>query len=293
MKKKDEIIEILSCFPPELYGEIEKTLSYYQVEEIRLRAKQKPRIRMCGKETEFSSIIITAEMLRDILSRAARYSVHSYAESLKNGFITLAGGHRLGICGSAVLEDGQVSGIRAISSINLRIARQPDWNIAPASMLQNGKLASTLILAPPGLGKTTLLRNMIADIAKSGKTVSVIDERCEIAALREGSPQFEIGGSTDVLEGCSKKQAAIMLLKTMSPDVLAFDEITAPEDVEAVSLCAHCGIEVLASAHAASIEDLKRRVLYQKLLSLKLFQQIVTIRLVDGKRIYETEGMEV
>lgn len=292
--KKDEIAEILSCFPPERYAEIKNELSAHQVEEIRLRANQKPKIRIAGKEQAFFSDgdMITHEMLRDILSRAAKYSVHSYAESLKNGFITLSGGHRLGLCGSAVLEDGQVQGIRAISSINLRIAKQPRWEKAPASMWLDEKLVSTLVVSPPGFGKTTLLRGMISEVSDKGMTVSVADERCEIAAMRDGVPQFDLGESTDVLEGCAKKQAAAMLLKTMSPDVLAFDEITAPEDLEAISLCGHCGVTVLASAHAASMEDLTRRELYQKLLTLKLFKQVIIIGIENGKRTYKSKRLE-
>ncbi len=263
------------------------------MEELLLRAGRPPSVRRAGGERELELAAVTAQELREILSRAARYSVHSYAESLKHGYITLAGGHRLGICGTAAEENGQVIGVRGLSSVNLRIARQiTDVAAQIAPWIGEDAPQSVLLLSPPGFGKTTLLREWVRLISDRGYTVAIADERSEVAALADGVPQFAVGRCTDVLENCTKKQAALMLLKTMSPALLAFDEITAPEDVEAVSLCAHCGTAVIASAHAADVDDLRQRPLYRALLALHVFGYAVVIERKDGRRNYRMERLE-
>nr|WP_297172250.1 stage III sporulation protein AB [uncultured Agathobaculum sp.] len=283
----------IACLPPARAAQLAMLDRQEQIEELRLRVGQPPAVKRFGEEAQLNMAPVAAEELRDTLSRAARYSVHSYAESLKHGFVTLSGGHRLGVCGTVAEENGQVIGVRGLSSLNLRVARQfggLDAQIEP--WLEAGAPQSTLLLSPPGFGKTTLLREWVRLVSDRGYTVAVADERGEIAALADGAPQFQVGRCTDVLEGCSKKQAALMLLKTMSPALLAFDEITAPEDVEAVSLCAHCGTTVLASAHAADVDDLRRRPLYRRLLGLGVFRRAVVIGRKGKERYYRMERLE-
>lgn len=288
--------QALDCLPPLRIAQLSALEEQAAIEELRLRAGYAPAVKTISGERSLSFPIVTADELREILSRAARYSVHSYAESLKHGFVTLTGGHRLGVCGTVASENGQVIGIRGLSSINLRIARQvpalekeiSSWLIEESKRFPR----STLLLSPPGWGKTTLLREWVRLVSERGYTVGVADERGEIAALLDGIPQFSVGRCTDVLEGCDKKRAAVMLLKTMSPALLALDEITAPSDVEAAALCAHCGTAVIASAHAATLEDLRRRPLYRELLALHLFEQVVIIEKQDGARRYRLEELE-
>ena len=186
-----------------------------------------------------------------------------------------------------------VVGVRGLASLNLRIARQFTGLAAQiVPWIGDGAPQSVLLLSPPGLGKTTLLREWVRLISDKGYTVAVADERSEIAALADGVPQFDVGRCTDVMEGCDKKQAALMLLKTMSPALLAFDEITAPADVEAVSLCAHCGTAVIASAHAANVDDLRQRPLYRALLELGVFGRAVVITRKGQERCYRMERLE-
>ena len=264
-----------------------------EIEELRLRVGLPPAVRIAGRESPLACAPVSAQELRETLSRAARYSVHSYAESLRHGFVTLTGGHRLGVCGTVAQENGQVIGVRGLSSLNLRVARQhPDLAEQIALWVGEKPPQSVLLLSPPGLGKTTLLREWVRLISDRGYTVAVADERSEIAALADGAPQFAVGRCTDVLEGCSKKQAALMLLRTMSPALIAFDEITAPADLEAVSLCAHCGAAVLASAHAADLDDLRRRPLYRSLLGLHVFRRAVVIAWKGKERCYRMERLE-
>lgn len=285
--------QALACLPENRAAALAETAGQEKIEELRLRCGEAPCVRIDGRERPLALPPVTADELRETVSRASRYSLHSFADSMKNGFLPLAGGHRLGLCGTAVTESGEVTGIRRISSLNLRIARQIDSLDGVILPYIEGKpLFSLLVLAPPGCGKTTLVREWVRLVSDAGHTVAVADERGEIAGLSEGVPQFRIGRHTDILEGCSKKQAALMLLKTMSPELLAMDEITSPEDIEAVALCAHCGTAVLATAHAADLTDLGRRPLYRRLLSLGVFERVLVISRADGKRTYRMEKTE-
>ena len=285
--------QAISCLPPPRAAQLAALDRQGEVEELRLRAGQPPAAKTAEGEQPLDLRPVTAQELRETLSRAARYSVHSYAESLKNGFVTLGGGHRLGVCGTVAEENGQVVGVRGLASLNLRIARQFTGLAAQiAPWIGDGAPQSVLLLSPPGLGKTTLLREWVRLVSDKGYTVAVADERSEIAALADGVPQFDVGRCTDVMEGCDKKQAALMLLKTMSPALLAFDEITAPADVEAVSLCAHCGTAVVASAHAADVDDLRQRPLYRVLLELGVFGRAVVITRKGQERCYRMERLE-
>lgn len=285
--------QAISCLPPPRAAQLAALDRQGEVEELRLRAGQPPAVKTAEGEQPLDLRPVTAQELRETLSRAARYSVHSYAESLKNGFVTLGGGHRLGVCGTVAEENGQVVGVRGLASLNLRIARQFTGLAAQiAPWIGDGAPQSVLLLSPPGLGKTTLLREWVRLVSDKGYTVAVADERSEIAALADGVPQFDVGRCTDVMEGCDKKQAALMLLKTMSPALLAFDEITAPADVEAVSLCAHCGTAVVASAHAADVDDLRQRPLYRALLELGVFGRAVVITRKGQERCYRMERLE-
>ena len=285
--------QAISCLPPPRAAQLAALDRQGEVEELRLRAGQPPAAKTAEGEQPLDLRPVTAQELRETLSRAARYSVHSYAESLKNGFVTLGGGHRLGVCGTVAEENGQVVGVRGLASLNLRIARQFTGLAAQiVPWIGDGAPQSVLLLSPPGLGKTTLLREWVRLVSDKGYTVAVADERSEIAALADGVPQFDVGRCTDVMEGCDKKQAALMLLKTMSPALLAFDEITAPADVEAVSLCAHCGTAVIASAHAANVDDLRQRPLYRALLELGVFGRAVVITRKGQERCYRMERLE-
>lgn len=286
-------MQAIACLPEERAAALSRVAEQERIEELRLRCGEAPSVRIGGAERPLSLAPVTADELRETVSRAARYSVHSYAESMRQGFLPLEGGHRLGLCGTAVAENGSVTGVRRISSLNLRVARQIDaLDDIIAPYIGEGAPFSLLVLAPPGCGKTTLVREWVRLVSDAGHTTAVADERGEIAGLAEGVPQFRIGRCTDILEGCTKKQAALMLLKTMSPALVAMDEITSPEDIEAVALCAHCGTAVLADAHAAGPSDLRRRPLYRRLLSLGVFERVLTIEQKDGKRSYRMEKTE-
>ena len=241
------------------------------------------------------SSLVTAEDLEQMLGAVTEYSRYACIETLRRGFLPLRGGFRLGVCGSAVVRDGEVSNLKEISSLSLRIVCEEvglGSNIAPQLFDENGRLLSTLILSPPGGGKTTLLRDLIrvlslGDSEHRALRVAVIDERCELAVCCKGRPQMELGNHTDVLSLCPKAEGIPMVLRGMNPQVIAVDEITAAEDIRAMCLAANCGVGLLASIHAADTGELTQKPLFQELLRAKVFSRCVTIRQDGGGRTYE------
>lgn len=265
-------------------------------EEIRLRAGRGLfTADSSGRETRVldgsRDIAVEEETLRQTLELATRASLQGLNEKLASGFLPLPGGHRLGICGTAAVREGRTVSFRNLSSLNLRIACPAEdvgREVLP-SLMEGGKFRSTLILAPPGEGKTTLLRDLIRLLGREGIRTGLVDERGEVAALRGGVPQLDIGPLADVMDGCPKGEGLTLLIRTMAPQVLAADEITAPEDAAALCHGANCGVQVLATAHGGSLEELKRRSLYRPLLEERVFRYLVTISRREGGRTYQVE----
>ncbi|WP_438448800.1 stage III sporulation protein AA [Gorillibacterium sp. sgz5001074] len=226
-----------------------------------------------------------------LLELLTRHSLYSFEEELRRGFITVEGGHRVGLAGRTVLEDGRVKQIRDVSGFNLRIARElrgcglrvlPDL-LDPAERT----VRHTLIISPPGYGKTTLLRDLIRMISTGewpvpeyggGRKVGVVDERSELAASVRGVPRFDLGPRTDVMDGCPKAEGMLMMIRSMSPEVLAVDEIGRPEDAAAVHEAVHAGIRVLATAHGSNREDALRRPALRELAAEGVFSRYVVLR---------------
>ncbi len=269
-----------------------------RAEEVRLRAGQAMTLVMDGKERSLGGAPVQTAELEQLVELASRASLHAVLDQLRQGYLTLAGGHRIGLCGSARLREGEIRGLQPYSSANVRIARSVRGIAGPllARLCPRGSFGSTLILAPPGAGKTTLLRDLVRSLSDGEGTeplrVSLADERGEVAALRGGIPQLEVGARTDVLEGCPKARAMMLLLRAMNPQVLAADEITDPADIQALRQAAGCGVALLATAHGLGREDLQRRILYRPALEEGLFQRLVTIRREGEKRIYTVEVLE-
>ncbi len=264
--------------------------------ELRVRAGSCVAAVLPEGEVPLGGDRVTGEDLRLLVEIATGASAHAARETVRRGFIPCRGGVRVGLCGSVILADGEISGFSHLSSACIRIAREVRGiadGLLPA-LYRAGIPRSTLIVSPPGGGKTTLLRELVRRIsggsaAGPGVRVGLCDERGEIAALRAGAPELDVGPRTDVLDACPKAEAVMMLLRTMNPQVIALDEITAAEDVRAIEYAANCGVELMATAHAATVSDLKSRPLYRDILGH--FENLIVIREARGRRDYElTKG---
>ena len=268
-----------------------------RAEELRLRAGWPMTALIDGAERPLGGPPVKPGELERLVEIASGASLHTVLDQVRRGYLTMEGGHRIGLCGTAALQEGEIRSLRAISSANLRIARQVRGAAAPVldGLCPGGRLADTLILAPPGLGKTTLLRDLIRSVSEGEGCVplrvALADERGEVAALYRGLPQLEVGRRTDVTEGCPKAQGLMLLLRAMNPQVLAVDEITAPEDGRALSEAAGCGVTLLATAHGEDRADLERRPLYRPLLEAGLFRFLVRIRRAGEGRAYTVEEL--
>ena len=253
-------------------------------EEIRVRLGRPLAATVAGEIVLLgdSAVLPTGEEMDELLARATECSVHSYLDQLWQGYLTTRHGHRLGICGQ--FSQGETRLLRGLSSVNIRVARQVHGLAKELPFLKEPSFQNTLILAPPGAGKTTLLREMCRELSMRFR-VALADERYEIAACAGGEPRFNVG-LCDVLSAGNKGETIPMLLRSMSPQILAMDEITRAEDCESLLECAGCGCSLLATAHGSEIEDLHRRPAYRRLLDAGLFQQVILIRRSGRERSY-------
>lgn len=278
-----------SLLPEKLSYELE---SYPEAEEIRLRLGKRPAVVVGGREREICGDTVDTKLLMRILERATGASLHASAPALRSGFVSYRG-IRIGVCGEAVYTGRVMSGFRAFSSLAIRIPHslQTDCSKLMESLLSPQSL-NVLIVSSPGVGKTSFLRELVRHAADARFRVSVIDERNELSASSSGEAQFDLGQGSDVMIGVPKAQAVNMLLRGMNPQIIAMDEITQQTDIRAVEEIAGCGVTIFATAHARGMDDLKKRALYRELLDNKIFEELVTIRCLVGKRIYSREALK-
>lgn len=268
-----------------------------QAEELRLRRGFPMTAVLPEQELPVGGGPITADDLHTVLENASQASAHTVLDQVRNGFVTLRGGHRIGLCGTVVHREDKISALRYVTSLSVRVACPVEGQaeMLLPELTEDGVFQSTLILAPPGVGKTTLLRELIRCLSDGrGITphrVGLADERGEIAALWQGEPQLCVGRHTDILDGCRKAEGMTILLRGMNPQVLAADEITDPADVRAMVEAAGCGVALLATAHGSGAADLERRPIYRALLAAEVFRRLVVLTRRDGKRFAWVEAL--
>lgn len=262
-----------------------------QLLEIRMRLS-KQLLLTFGDYDKKLNIVVSKRHMNELLEFATKHSAYAYENQLKQGYITVEGGHRIGFCGKAIIKDGQVSGLKNISSVNIRIAHEIKGcagKIMP--YICNGtKIHSSLIIAPPGCGKTTILRDVICCIAQQ-YNVGVCDERGEIAAMYDGAACNDLGDKCDVLDGCNKSVAMEMLLRTMNPYVIAVDEIGF-SDIESLGLVCNQGCSVIATIHGKDEKDILGRKRLRDL--LRNFDRLIVLSKKNGvgtvDAIFELKG---
>lgn len=259
--------ELLSILPNWLRGEVDRQ-GRDTLQEIRLR-RQQPAVLVCQDGRHQLRNSATPEDLQFVLHTASQYSPWT-ATSLPQGYLTAPGGHRIGVCGQALLRNGQMDGISSISSLNIRVARDFPGISSNLGLRKEGML----ILGPPGSGKTTLLRDLIRQ-RSSRENISVIDERGEIFPPVIA---FDTGPNTDIMTGCSKVEGVTVVLRSMNPACIAVDEITAQSDCDALLQAGWCGVSLLATAHAADLSDLRSRPVYKPLVTSGLFKTAIILR---------------
>ncbi len=289
---KKTIREVLWIMPDNLRAILSKAETQLSdIEEIRLRCGRPLIIKTAnGSFAVLENGVVSPAIggayqisendIKRVFSALCENSIYAYSEEIKQGYITIKGGHRAGFSGKAVVSNGKIENIKDINSINIRIASQRIGSAGEymGKILQNGRVTNTLIVSPPGCGKTTLLRDIARQLSNSGKKVSVIDERGEIGAMHRGTPQNDIGVLTDVIEDAPKDKGIEIMLRSMSPEVIICDEITGEGDIKALFKCFGAGVGVIASAHASSFEDVKERKLLAPILGKIGFNQIILLK---------------
>jgi len=279
--------DILSYFPIKIREEL-KCFNLNFLEEIRIR-NGRPIFLKIGQDELNTNCIVNTEEVLEILQRICDNSIYTYQNQICNGYITIKGGHRVGITGNVVMKDGQVINISHIYSLNFRIARQV-FNCSNCILKDvvdssRNTIQNTLIVSPPGYGKTTILRDLVRKISDGvkeysfkGINVGVVDERGEIAAMYKGIPQNDVGQRTDVLDNVSKDLGMKMLVRSMSPKVIAADEIGTEADIEAIKYAISSGVKGIFTAHGSGIEDIIQNPILSDLYNSKIIEKIFCIQ---------------
>ena len=286
MKKKNQKKQIIRVLSESVQKIIEQErMDFSELQEIRLRIGQPVTVLYQNEELILPTMYsekkrLGKQEMKETIEHISNYSLYAYEHELKQGFITIEGGHRVGMAGQVIMEGGKIKNMKYISSINIRVSHEvlDCANKIFPYITYNKQMYHTLIISPPRCGKTTLLRDVIRQISDGnrwikGCTVGVVDERSELGGCYLGVIQNNLGMRTDILDRCPKADGMIMLIRSMAPQVVAVDEIGAKEDVHAIEYAMHCGCKMLATAHGDSMEEICKKPIFEKLIREKRFEQ--------------------
>jgi len=296
--RENELVNILGS---RIRSILEKRkIPYDKLQEIRLRIG-KPIIVIADNVEWVMREVIEKEEFMETLEYICKYSLYAFENELKQGFITIEGGHRVGISGQVYVENGEVKNFKNISSMNIRVSHEVlhcAQRILPY-VTQEKEVLNTLIVSPPRCGKTTLLRDLVRQISDGnfyikGCTVGVVDERSEIAGCYLGIPQNQVGIRTDILDACPKSKGMMMLVRSMAPRVIAVDELGGAEDVYAMEYAMNCGCRFIATVHGKSMEEIRKKPLFENLVKEHRFDRYIVLGNDGGigsvEGIYDDRG---
>lgn len=284
------ISEITKYLPNALSNMISKIVCD-GIREIRIRASKKTKVITGSTEIDLEYIPSLQDIL-SILVNVSKNSIYAIQNDINNGFIIVPGGHRIGVCGEVVFLDGKIKNIKNINSLNIRVANEiygASRKIIPYIVLKNNRIRNTLIVSPPGCGKTTILRDLIRELSNGienlnfkGKNIGLIDERGEIAAVYLGRASLDVGERTDIMSNCKKDIGIKMLIRSMSPDIVATDEIGKKEDIFAIEDAALSGVSLIFTMHAKDYEDVLKKPYISELINKNMFSCVVTLSNRNG-----------
>lgn len=283
--KEEEILQILPERIRRVMGQA--VTDWELLQEIHIRCGRGIALTVQGKKVcpAQGGQVVDQKEFREILEYISNYSLYAFEEEIRKGYLTIQGGHRVGVAGKALLEQGRVKTIRHITFLNIRISHEVMGcadKVIPY-LFERGRFLSTLIVSPPGAGKTTLLRDIVRQVADGAgghapMGVSVIDERSEIAGCYRGVPQRDVGMHCDVLDACGKQEGIYMMLRSMAPDVIAVDEIGTAGDYEALNAALTSGCALLATVHGNSYRHIREKTQLRRMLEEGMFERILFLQ---------------
>lgn len=254
-----------------------------RVQEIRIRIGCPIFVRVDGREMRLNDYA-DSRLIRELMELFSRHSLYAYEEEIRQGFLTIEGGHRVGISGKVVMDGERVRTIKDISGLNIRLAHEQKGcaDAVLPWLYQDEEIQNTIFISPPGGGKTTILRDVIRNISDGneygrGMAVSVVDERSEIGACLRGIPQCDLGNRTDIMDGCPKALGMAMMIRSMGPEVLAVDEIGTREDLEALRDALRSGVKLLVTVHGDSVDDIQKKPVLCEMVEERMFGRYVVL----------------
>lgn len=313
MKNRKEFLNIFSVNLRKVLAQL--NVDFERLQEIRLRVGCPLLITWDGKEyfvkptgeitpDERESLLVEKRELMETMEYIANFSLYAFEDEIRQGFLTIQGGHRIGIAGKIIMDGERIKSVKHISFINVRLSHQIKGcadQVLPM-IIRNEEVCHTLIISPPKCGKTTLLRDMIRQLSNGtdyfpGSTVGVVDERSELGGAYMGVPQNDLGIRTDVLDCCPKAEGMMMLVRAMSPAIIAVDEIGDYKDICAIESVINCGCKLLTTIHGSSIADIEKKPLMQKLMQERVFERYIILHnhkhVGQIKEVYDERGTEL